>query len=167
MIFSVKISTLFECSLERAFKAPILCDVSKVHTGYGLMPRVTHCTDDTQWGQPGHSKRVYAAPSATQKGGWVSDDKVLERVENQYWVIEVSNFQSWMLGFYKFVGRWQTTELAPGRILIEYSYDLHTDTAWWYPLNVLFAQLFWRRYMRRVVENVRALAYSEAPYMYA
>jgi hypothetical protein len=43
---TVKITTTFNCSLERAFKSPILCDVRKVHTGYGMMPRVTHCAED-------------------------------------------------------------------------------------------------------------------------
>ena len=33
MIAKVKITTIYECSLERAFKTPMLCDVSKVHTG--------------------------------------------------------------------------------------------------------------------------------------
>ena len=34
MQFSVSLSTVFRCSLERAFKAPMLCDISKVHTGF-------------------------------------------------------------------------------------------------------------------------------------
>lgn len=46
MVSTVTISAIFECSLERAFKTPMLCDVTKVHTGYGFMPRVTHCIDD-------------------------------------------------------------------------------------------------------------------------
>ena len=46
MQFSVSLSTVFRCSLERAFKAPMLCDSSKGHTGFLVMPRVTHCTHD-------------------------------------------------------------------------------------------------------------------------
>ncbi len=89
----IKLTTLYHCSLERAFKTPMLCDVSKVHTGYGIMPRVTHCTDDEQWGKPGYSKKVFVAKSLSQKGGWASVDKVVERVENEYWKIEVSDFK--------------------------------------------------------------------------
>ena len=55
---STKITAIFNCSIERAFKTPILCDITKVHTGYGLMPRVTHCTEDKGWGQIGSSKQV-------------------------------------------------------------------------------------------------------------
>ena len=80
----VNISTIFNCSLERAFKTPMLCDVTKVHTGYGLMPRVTHTTDDKDWGQIGSSKKVFVAKSMTHKGGFGSVDNVVERIENKY-----------------------------------------------------------------------------------
>ncbi|MGV9014106.1 MAG: hypothetical protein ACOH13_16050 [Flavobacteriales bacterium] len=167
MTTTVSIRTLFPCSLERAFKTPMLCDVSKVHTGYGIMPRVTHCTDDEHWGTPGSSKKVFVAPSATQKGGFGSVDNVLERVENVYWKIEVNQFQTWMLGFSKFVGTWRTTELGPDRIQVDYSYTLHSDVALLQPLNWLFAHTFWKTYMGRVAGNVKQLAINAEPYRYA
>lgn len=67
MQIKVKVNTIYHCSLERAFKTPLLCDVSKVHTGYGIMPPVTHCTDDENWGQVGSEKKVYTAKSLTWK----------------------------------------------------------------------------------------------------
>lgn len=164
---SVTVTSIFHCSLERAFKTPMLCDVSKVHTGFWIMPKVTHCTEDALWGQPGESKKVMVAPSLTFKGGEASTDKVLERIENKYWKIEVSDFKSWMLGFSKFVGEWETTELSEHKILITYTYTLHSDIFWLYPLNWLFAKTFWRTYMKRVLENIRALIEREEPYMYA
>ena len=166
MTTQVNIKTIFNCSLERAFKTPMLCDVSKVHTGFGIMPKVTHCTEDANWGKPGFGKKVFAAKSLTFKGGEASSDQVIERIENKYWRIEVSNFTAWMLGFSKFVGEWQTTELEPNKILIEYANTMHSDVAILYPLNWLFTKIFWRIYMKRVLENVRQLAYSEAPYLY-
>ena len=51
-------------------------------------------------------------------------DKVIERKENQYWIIQVDNFQTWVLSFYKFVGEWKTTQLGVDEILIEYSWEL-------------------------------------------
>jgi hypothetical protein len=163
---SVKVTTEYNCSLERAFKTPMLCDVSKVHTGYGIMPKVTHCTNDEHWGKPGFSKNVFVAKSLTQKGGWASVDKVIERVENTYWKIEVSDFQAWLPGFSKFVGYWKTTEIEPNKILVEYTYILHSDTVLLYPLNWLFAKTFWRIYMKRVLENIRKLAENGEPYQY-
>lgn len=166
MTAKIKVTTIYHCSLERAFKTPMLCDISKVHTGYGIMPKVTHCTDDEHWGKPGYSKKVFVARSLTQKGGWASVDKVIERVENTYWKIEVSDFKSWMMGFSTFVGEWQTTELEPNKVLIEYTYTLHSDSTLLYPLNFLFANTFWRIYMKRVLENIRKLAYANEPYLY-
>lgn len=166
MQVKVKVETIYHCSLERAFKAPMLCDVTKVHTGFGLMPKVTHSTDDENWGKPGYSKKVFVSKSATQAGGFASIDTVIERIENKYWKIEVSDFQAWMLGFYKFTGEWQTTELERNKILIEYTYTLHANTILLYPLNWLFAKIFWKAYMKRVLENIRVMAEGNEPFQY-
>jgi hypothetical protein len=167
----VSLSTIFRCSLERAFKTPMLCDVSKVHTGFGVMPRVTHCTEDADWGKVGAKKRVFAAKAWTFGGGEVSSDRVIERVENDHWVIEVADFRTWMLGFDRLVGEWKTTALGPDEIRVDYTYTLHAPTPWFlaplaFPAQWLFGQLFWRIYMGRVLENVRAMAYAAEPYQY-
>lgn len=162
----VKVSTIFNCTLERAFKTPLLCDVSKVHTGYGIMPKVTHCTNDENWGQVGSIKKVFVAKSLTQKGGFASVDKLIERIENKYWKFEICDFQSWMLGFSRFTGEWHTTEIEKEKILVEYTYTLHSDMVLVYPLNWLFAKTFWKIYMKRVIENVRQMVYDNEPYQY-
>ena len=164
MTNTIKVSTIYNCSLERAFKTPFLCDVSKIHTGYGIMPKVTHCTNDESWGQVGSSKKVFVTKSMTQKGGFGSVDKIIERIENKYWRIEVSDFQSWMLGFSRFTGEWQTTEIEKDKIVVEYTYTLHSDIVLLYPLNWLFAKTFWKTYMKRVLENVKQMAYDKQPY---
>ena len=166
MIFKTSIRTIYNCSLERAFKTPMLCDVSKVHTGFGIMPKVTHCTEDENWGKPGFSKKVFAAKSLTQKGGWASVDKVIERKENQYWKIEVSQFQAWMLGFTKFVGEWETKELEPNKIEVIYTYSMHSESPIFYPLNWLFTKTFWNLYMKQVLENIRKMIDENEPYQF-
>jgi len=166
MKFSVSVSSYFNCTLERAFKTPLLCDVSKIHTGFGLMPKVTHVEDDEDWGKIGSTKKIFVAKSLTQNGGFASVDSILERVENDYWRFQVSDFQAWMLGFYKFVGFWKVTEITENNIRIDYSYELHTRTVWLAPINWLFAQLFWRKYVKHAIENVRRLAYNEEPYQH-
>ena len=162
----IKVTTIYNCTLERAFKTPILCDVTKVHTGFGIMPKITHCTDDENWGQVGSSKKVYAAKSLTQKGGFVSVDKVIERIENKYWKFEVNDFQSWILGFSKFTGEWRTSEIEKNNIVVEYIYTLHSDIMLLYPLNWLFANTIWKTYMKHVLENVKQMAYQNEPYKY-
>lgn len=166
MITEVKVSTVYECSLERAFKTPMLCDVSKVHTGFGLMPKVTHTSDDNDWGKPGSSKKVYVAKSLSQKGGFASVDHIVERKENQYWIIQVDDFQTWMLSFYKFVGEWKTTQIEDKKIQIDYTYFLHSNNRLLYPFNWVFGKIFWKTYMKRVLENIREMAYHQEPYLY-
>ncbi|HMG15325.1 MAG TPA: hypothetical protein VK590_07770 [Saprospiraceae bacterium] len=166
MQFRITVKTIYKCSLERAFKTPMLCDVSKVHTGFGIMPKVTHCTDGENWGKPGYSKKVFVAKSISFKGGEASTDKVIERIENKYWKIEVSDFKSPMIGFSKFVGEWKTTEFDPNKILVEYTYTLHSTVPLLYPLNWLFTKVFWKFYMKRVLENVREMAYNNEAYLY-
>lgn len=162
----IKVTTLYNSTLERAFKTPMLCDVSKVHTGYGIMPSVTHCTDDEGWGQPGSSKKIVVAKSISQKGGWASVDNVVERINNKYWKIEVNNFQTWMLGFTSFTGEWQTTEIDKDKILVEYTYTLNSNSTLLYPINWIFAKIFWRVYMKRVLENIRQMINNNEPYLY-
>lgn len=166
MDYRITVATIYNCTLEQAFKTPILSDVTKVHTGLLVMPRVTHCANDSGWGQPGSAKQVFVAPSLTQKGGFASVDKVVERIENQYWKIQVADFQAWMLGFYQFTGEWATREIAPGEIEIIYTYTLHANSNLLMPLQWLFAKLFWPRYMRQVLENIRNMIQNKEPYLF-
>lgn len=166
MTTTTTISSIFNCSLERAFKTPMLCDITKVHTGFGFTPRVTHCEDDADWGKPGSSKKVFVAKNMVQPGGWASMDRVIERKENDFWIIEVGDFKAWMLSFTKFVGTWKTTELAPDKVLVEYSYTMHSSNPLLYPFCWLFTKTFWRVYMKRVLENIRRMAYNNEPYLY-
>ena len=93
-------------------------------------------------------------------------DRILERVENEYWTIQVDEFQSWMLGFYKFVGEWKVTALEERKILVEYTYFLHANNPIYYPFNWIFAKTFWKIYMKRVLDNIRNMANNEEPYQF-
>ncbi len=166
MITRITVSTIYDCSLERAFKTAILCDLSKIHTGFGFIPKVSHTTEDEDWGKPGSSKKVHVVKSLIQKGGFASVDHVIERVENHYWIIQVDHFQSWMLGFYKFVGKWETKELEHNKIQINYTYDLHSNKLLLFPFCWIFGKVFWRIYMKRVLENIRKMVHTKEPYQY-
>ena len=166
MVTHVKVSTMFHCSLERAFKTPILCDLSKIHTGFGIIPKVTHTTDNDNWGHPGSSKKVHVTRSFTQKGGFSSVDHIVERKENDFWKLRVDNFQSWMLGFSKFEGTWKTTPQNDGKIKVDYAYRLHSKGLMLYPICWLFGNIYWRMYMKHVLNNIKELAIKKEPYFY-
>ena len=166
MKFQISIQDIFDCSIERAFKTPMLSDVTQVHTGMGVMPKIVGTSDDADWGKVGSSKKVYAAASWFNKGGYVSKDHVLEREENRRWKIRVDDFQAWMLGFYQFEGTWETEFLAPNRTKVVYSYELFTRNILLYPLAWAFAHGFWKRYMRQVMENVKGMCMREEAYLF-
>ena len=165
MITKIKVATIYECSLERAFKTPMLCDLSKIHTGFGMIPKVTHTTDDQDWGAPGSSKKVYMATSLFQKGGFASVDHIIERKENQYWKIQVDDFQSWMFGFSKFTGEWKTTLVEDKKTQVEYTYFLHSNNAILYPFHWVFGKIVWKLYMKQVLENIREMIHTNEPYL--
>lgn len=161
-----ELTTVFNCSLERAFKSPMLCDITKVHSGYGMMTRITHCTEDETWGKVGGSRRTFMAGSFLYKPGQFAMDKVLERRENEYWKIQLYEIKPWILGFNKFEGEWFTTREAENKIHIRYVYTLFSDQWILYPFQWLFTKTIWRIYMRHVIEKVRGLVTSEAPYLH-
>lgn len=166
MVFNVSLRKVLNCTIDRAFRTPMLCDVTKIHTGFGLMPKITHVQDDDNWGKPGFSKRIFADKSWTFRGGEVSSDTVLSRIENVQWKIQVADFKSWMLGFTKFIGEWNVRELESNKIEVIYAYHLSANVWYLFPLNWLFTNLFWRIYMSRVLRNIEILILNEEPYLY-
>lgn len=54
---TTELTTIFNTTLERGFRSPMLCYITKIHTGNGVTPPVTHCTEDETWGQPGGSRK--------------------------------------------------------------------------------------------------------------
>jgi len=166
MQYTTAITTRFHCSIERAFKTPMLCDVTKVHTGYLLMPRVTHCTEDETWGKINGSRKVFMARNFYFKGGEAALDKVLERIENKYWKIEISDFKYWAMGFTKFQGEWLTRENPDGTIEVRYVYTLFSNAIFAYPFHWFITKIIWRTYMKHVLHNVQQIAYNNTPYLH-
>jgi hypothetical protein len=165
MTTSTAITTIFHTTLERAFKTPMLCDVTRIHTGHWVTPRVTHCADDATWGQVGGSRRIFMARTPLFKGGEASIDRVLERRENAYWKIEITDFKTWSMGFTKFQGEWTTEAIAEKQVRVCYRYTMYSDSVLLHPFHWFFTKVIWRGYMRQALEHVRQLAMDEAPYL--
>lgn len=144
----------------------MLCDISKVHTGFLFMPKVTHSSEDDTWGQIGSSKKLHFKGALIPRGRFMAVDHIVKRDENVCWNIQIDNFQPWSLGFSKFVGEWRTTQCAPDVILVEYSYTLHAFKPLYFPIQWLLAKVFWRLYMKRVLANVRHMVDTNEPYCF-
>lgn len=100
------------------------------------------------------------------KEGALAKDIVLKREENKYWKWEVNNFNQWRMGFEKFQGEWFVEDKNNGTIGVVYTYALYSRNIIFYPFHWLFAKTVWNRYMKHVVQNIKFLAESEAPFIY-
>lgn len=160
------VTSNFRCSLERAFKTPILGDATKIHTGYGFMPPVTHFTKDETWGKPGGDRIVYSAKNSFYKEGESALDTVIDRVDNRYWKWVVSDFRQWSMGFTKFQGEWFVEDNKDGTIAIKYVYTLFSKNILAYPFHWFLTKVLWSGYMEHAMQNIKTLAETEAPYIY-
>lgn len=144
----------------------MLCDITKVHTGFLFSPKVLFTTEDEDWGKIGSSKKVHVAKSLTQNGGFLFVDNILERQENKYWKLQVDDFQKWMFGFYKFIGEWQTKKINESETLVTYTYTMFSNNPLLFPLNWLFVKIFWKIYMGKIIANIKVMAYNNEPYQF-
>lgn len=158
MTYNVTVSTIYNCSLERAFKCPMLCNLTKVHTGGLVTPKVIGTIEDETWGIPGGSRKILMVKNLFFKGGLSSLDTVITRTENEYWKIEVSDFQLFMGGFHKFQGEWTTKELESNKIQVDYTYTLFAKYSILYPFHLFFAKVIWKKYMWQVLNNIKVMA---------
>jgi len=145
----------------------MLSDVTKIHTGYGMMPKVTHCTEDETWGQEGGSRIVHSAKNLFFKAGESALDTVLVRRENEYWKIEISAFKKWTMGFNKFQGEWATSDNGDGTVKVIYSYTLYAKNPLAFPVHWLFTKTIWRAYIKHALYNIKAMAEAGEPYVHA
>lgn len=166
MKVNVSVSGIFCTDIERAFKTPFLCDISKIHTGYFLIPKAIKTKSSSNWGEVGSIKKVYFVCKISRKISFFLNDRIVKRCENKIWVIQIDNFPPLMLSFTKFVGKWKTTRLVDDKILIAYSYELHFSNPLLYPICWLFGNLLWKNYMKEVLNNVKKLAYDKEPYKF-
>jgi hypothetical protein len=141
----------------------MLCDLTKVHTGGLVTPKVTGSTENATWGIEGGYRKIEMAKNLFFKGGISSLDTVIKRIENQYWKIEVTDFQLWMAGFHTFQGEWTTTELSSNKIKIDYTYTLHANSKLPYPFHLFFTKVIWKNYMKQVLRNIKEMAEGNEP----
>lgn len=121
--------------------------------------------DDESWGQVGGTRRVFMSGNLFFKAGEAMLDKVIAREENKFWVIELTDFKFPSMGFNKFRGEWKTSENPDGTIQIIYTYTLFSKWGILFPYHYPFVKIFWRIYMKHVMENIRKLADEESPYV--
>lgn len=125
-----QVKATFNCSLDRAFKTPILGDATKYLTGYGVIPPITKFSEDQSWGKPGGYRIPHNAKNFFSKGGEVAIDKVLERRENDYWKWAVTDFKQPSMRFTKFQGEFFVNDMDDGTVDVRWVYTVHSKGFW-------------------------------------
>lgn len=109
----VELTDVFSCSLERAFKAPILGDATKFLNGYLFQPPVIGFEEDETWGQINGVRYPLTNGNLWMPKGRIFTDKILERENDKHWTWMVYDFKLPLLFFAeKAIGEWRVNELA-------------------------------------------------------
>lgn len=163
---SVEVKSTFNCSLERAFKTPILGDATQFLVGYGIVPAVKKFTDDNTWGKPGGKRIPHSAKNLVSKGGEIGVDEVYERVENEYWKWGIAEFRQWSMGFTEFLGELFFKENNTNSVQVRWVYTLYSKSRLSYPFHWFFGNVFWKGQMKLAIRKMKHYAESDAPFLY-
>ena len=162
----VSVESIFNCSLERAFKTPILGDATQFLVGYGIIPAVVKFTKDETWGKVGGQRIPHAAKNLLSKGGEIGLDEIYARDENKYWKWGVADFYQWSMGFTEFRGEFFFEETKKGNIKVFWTYTLYSKSKIAYPLHWLFANIFWKGQMKIAIQKMKKYAEANTPFLY-
>ncbi len=167
MKFSYKIKDVFNCSLERAFKAPILGDATKFMKGYLFQPPVTGFEDDKTWGQINGKRYPINNGNLLVKKGRMFKDVILERIENKYWKWTIYDFEFKTLFFIsKAVGEWSIIKLNDDKIEVTYTYTYYSKSWIYNPLTWLLVKIQIKGIMKKAFLGIKEQAQSNEPFIY-
>jgi hypothetical protein len=156
----------FKCSLERAFKTPILGDVTKILTGYGGFQIVAGVSHDATWGIAGGKRRLIMNGFLFTKNKEHGLDQIFVRDENKFWKWGVSEMGTIVFFAKKNCGKWWVTDNNNGEISVKWEYIWFSRNILTHPINWIFVKIFWKKVMNNGMKNIREMAEKEIPYIY-
>ena len=167
MKYVCKIKDVFECSEERAFKAPILGDATKFMKGYLFQPPVTGFEDDKTWGQINGIRYPINNGNLLVKKGRMFKDVILEREENKYWKWTIYDFEFKTLFFIeKAIGEWELRKLEENKVEVIYTYTYYSKKKIFNPLTWLLVKIQIKGIMVRALSGIKQQAQSGEDFVY-
>lgn len=167
MQVSVKVSGIFNCSLERAFKAPILGDATKFLNGYFLQPPIVQFNEDKTWGQINGIRYPVTKGNLFLPSGILFTDKILDRTENKYWKWTLFDFKPFSLFFLdKAIGEWLVNEDKVNQIQVRYTYTFISSGRFKFLLTWMFCKIQIRGMMRKAIIGIKEQAESKDHFIY-
>jgi len=164
---STEINGIFNCSLERAFKAPILGDATKFLDGYLLQAPIIGFEEDETWGQINGIRYPVVKGNLLMKKGRIFKDEIIGRIENKSWNWMVYNFSTGSLFFCKKgIGTWQVQKIEKDKIAVKYKYSYYSKNIFLHPINYLFVKIQIRGMMKKALSGIQKQAESDNPFYY-
>ncbi len=158
------VSCTFNCSLEKAFKTPILGDATKILIGYGQYHIVLGFAKDDTWGIAGGSRVPIYNGTLFTRSGERGIDEIFERNENTYWRWGVKDFGGFFTN--RAIGEWFCSDNNNGTISIKWKYTWYSTNFFMRPINWLFVKFYWSNVMKNGMGKIKEMAESDAGYLY-
>ena len=167
MKYSYKLKDIFECSEERAFKAPILGDATKFMKGYLFQPPVTGFEEDQTWGQINGIRYPISNGNLFVHKGRMFKDVILERDENKYWKWTIYDFEFKTLFFIeRAIGEWEIKKLSDNKTEVIYTYTYYSKKKLFKPLTWLLVNIQIKGIMIRALAGIKLQAQSNDDFIY-
>lgn len=168
MKVSSTVISIFNCSLERAFKTPILGDATKFLIGYGVIPPIIGFADDATWGKPGGHRIPLSNGNIWIPKGEMCNDKVLSRDENKYWKWEISDFKTWSFFFAaKAQGQLFFNDNKDGTINVKWTYTYFSKNILYHPFTWIFTKIFWKGLQKKAIKAMKQFAEDKSAFVYS
>ena len=164
---SITVKDIFNCTLERAFKAPILGDATQFLNGYQFQPGVTSFEEDETWGVVGGIRYPITNGNFMVTKGRIGRDEVLERIENKYWKWTLYDFETSALFFTtKAVGEWHVSQNEDESIAVTYIYTYTSKNNILHPITWLYMKFQNKGMMKKAMMGIKAQAESNCKFVY-
>ncbi len=165
--YSYRLKDIFECSEERAFKAPILGDATKFMKGYLFQPPVTGFEEDQTWGQINGIRYPISNGNLFVHKGRMFKDVILERDENKYWKWTIYDFEFKTLFFIeRAIGEWEIKKLSDNKTEVIYTYTYYSKKKLFKPLTWLLVNIQIKGIMIRALAGIKLQAQSNDDFIY-
>lgn len=167
MKLRISLTDTFTCSVERAFKAPILGDATKFLDGYLFQSPVVRFEEDENWGRVGGIRYPVTNGNLFIPKGRLFTDKIIDCKNNCRWDWMIYDFKVPMMFFaHKAEGKWEVTETRNNKIAVLYSYTFYSKNIFFHPFTVVFGFLQWRGMMKKALKGIRKQAESNGQFIY-
>jgi hypothetical protein len=135
-------------------------------TGYGVIPACIGFTEDDTWGRAGGHRIPQMAGNILKAAGPQGFDQIVVREENKYWRWQVNQFSMHLYFTTLAQGEWFCEDNRDGTISVKWIYTFSSRNIFLYPVTLIFVKVFWLGLQRKAIASMKAIAESDAPFLY-